>query len=792
MLIQDAERGRCFLRCFLAAVFFLTSGCAYQIVQPINERILGKEYWLNSEGRYAELEQYMEEKTKDQAAVKPMDLYLLCTAYGKVKRYDKFFSCLERIDKSRGGVMYGITLPPAAGSAFAAYLRAEALIDFGDYPQALREATRAVQMFKAAREMMRGGGTGDDMTLNPLAVLGLSQALNGEKEEAQKTAAALEGLKLSSLSKSQPALRAIAVAKIYMALGEYEKALQTIQRSETSGALKNLEYLGNLLAGMGWGVGSSRFSNSFELPQYFMKCKLLMETGNLQGAKEGYDLLLKVPVIEENGGLYWVILYDRGRIAEKEGDGKGAIAYYRRAIDVIEKQRSSINTEASKIGFVGDKQSVYHRLIAVLYNDRQYVSAFEYLERSKSRALVDLLATQKDFSVRTGNESRVRELLAMSGKEEMEALAQDALPETSRTRGIMIKTKEQLQEASPELASLLTVTPFTVSEIQRLLPEDEALIEYYYDDQDLYIFILTRGEMQSTRLNGKNLEQEVRGLRKALAAAESSDHVEVSRRLFQKLIQPLESFLTTSKLIVVAHGVLHYLPFNALHDGESHLIKRYSIRVLPSAGVMKYLRTQSTTAPADMLVFGNPDLGDPRYDLAYAQNEALAVAQTRPQARVLLRKEATETAFKKFASSYKAFHFATHGQFDPERPRKSALMLAGDGENDGVLSVDKLYSMTLDADLVTLSACETGLGKVANGDDVVGLTRGFLYAGSRSIVASLWKVDDMATSHLMTSFYSALLTMNKREALRHAQLETMKKYPHPFYWASFQLTGNAE
>jgi len=109
-----------------------------------------------------------------------------------------------------------------------------------------------------------------------------------------------------------------------------------------------------------------------------------------------------------------------------------------------------------------------------------------------------------------------------------------------------------------------------------------------------------------------------------------------------------------------------------------------------------------------------------------------------------------------------------------------------------MLTVDKLYSTKLDADLVTLSACETGLGKIANGDDIVGLSRGFLYAGSSSIVASLWKVDDLATSDLMTRFYSTMKTKDKREALRSAQLDTMSKYPHPFYWASFQLTGNAK
>ena len=189
---------------------------------------------------------------------------------------------------------------------------------------------------------------------------------------------------------------------------------------------------------------------------------------------------------------------------------------------------------------------------------------------------------------------------------------------------------------------------------------------------------------------------------------------------------------------------------------------------------------------AAILVFGNPDLGDSRYDLVYAQNEAIAVAGTQPRSKVLLRADATETAFKKYGGDFNFIHFATHGQFNADEPLSSALLLAKDAESDGRLTVDKLYSSKIDVDLVTLSACETGLGRIANGDDIVGLTRGFLYAGSSSIVASLWRVDDLATADLMTQFYTNLKTLDKREALRQAQLQTKKKYDHPFYWASFQ------
>jgi CHAT domain-containing protein len=324
------------------------------------------------------------------------------------------------------------------------------------------------------------------------------------------------------------------------------------------------------------------------------------------------------------------------------------------------------------------------------------------------------------------------------------------------------------------------------------MPPDEALIEYYYSEGEMFAFVLTREGLKSIRLNSDKLVEDVRQFRSLLERPGSSDYLTFSRSLYKRLFEPFEKMLDKRNLAIVPHGALHYLPFNALQNDRGYLIEQYSIRILPSASVIKYLHAKKSAKAAEILAFGNPDLGDARYDLAYAQEEAQAVARTRPQSRVLLRKEATESAFRKYGRSFRYIHFATHGQFDSDMPLKSALLLAGDERSDGRLTVDKLYSMNIDADLVTLSACETGLGKVANGDDVVGLTRGFLYAGSNSIVSSLWKVDDQATGDLMAGFYNALKKTGKREALRKAQLSSQKKYPHPYYWASFQLTGNAD
>ncbi|MBI5780961.1 MAG: CHAT domain-containing protein, partial [Rhodocyclales bacterium] len=501
--------------------------------------------------------------------------------------------------------------------------------------------------------------------------------------------------------------------------------------------------------------------------------------------------LLRFPFIRNLGEVYWNILFDRGKIYEREGDTKRAIEFYKQSIDVIESQRSTINTEASKIGFVGNKQAVYQRLIAALFADGQYAVAFEYIERSKARALVDMLASKQDFAVHTVNADAVRTLLAKADTAESEARMQSETADTGHQRSLAVQARQQLQQQVPELSSLVTVTPVTAQEIQGRLLADEVLVEYYAEGKELYAFVLSKGGLQGIKLNGEGLTAEVQNFRQALQDTRSTYHRDLAGKLYSRLVRPLEGAMKERNVLIVAHGPLHYLPFNALHDGNGYLIERHSIRQLPSASVLKYLKGVKPQTTGTLLAFGNPDLGDPRLDLKYAQAEAQDVAKVLPNSKALVRREASESAFRRYGEGFRYLHIASHGTFNADAPLSSALLLSKDSANDGTLTVGELYSMRLNADLVTLSACETGLGKIANGDDVVGLTRGFLYAGSRSIVASLWKVDDEATAYLMTRFYGALKGTSKREALRLAQIETRKKYPHPYYWAAFQLTGEA-
>ena len=496
-----------------------------------------------------------------------------------------------------------------------------------------------------------------------------------------------------------------------------------------------------------------------------------------------------------NGEILWQLLYDRGRLAEDEGRGDVALRFYLQSIEVVEQQRRSISSDASKIGFVGDKQALYESVVDLLVRQGQPAKAFEYVERAKSRALVDLLAERQNFSAQAqGGQASAAESLKLLASLEQKSVAYTAKgEEKDRLRSAITGTRADLKREAPELASLVTVSTAKAAEIQAQLAPDETLLEYYGQGDDLYVFTVTRAAITAQKLDGKGLEAEVRALREALRDVRADAWKPLATRLHARLITPVAGVLDKPKLIIVAHGALHYLPFNALLDGQGgdkgFLIDRVTLQQLPSASVMQFLSSRNPATAKDMLLLGNPDLGDTAMDLPGAEAEARAIKGIWPNSSMLMRKAATKGALTKAGQLFRVIHVAAHGEFVTDQPLRSRLLLSPEGDDNGQLTAGDLYGMRLNADLVTLSACETGMGKVLSGDDVVGLTRGFLYAGANSIVASLWPVSDDETKFLMTGFYKNLKVLPKAQALRQAQLDTKKKYPHPFYWSAFQLTG---
>jgi CHAT domain-containing protein len=780
------------------------------LAAPADAALIPERQKLFVAGRFAELEVLMEKEIGNDPAPNSAKLLFQCAAYSKLKRYNKLFPCLEKLEanvrrgdtamndiaemerdspflaglarmgagmaggKDGGKVLEGTVVP------FLHILYAEAWNEFRDYPRAAAAARAAMETVPRGWSIERG------VHIMALTAQGLAEGFGGRREAALKIAGELAAIDTSYPHTLLASDKMLGLARIYVSIGDFARANEALMVDTSS-------LLGSLAIGMadsiaGMDAGESMFSY-VEMPKEYLRYKTQFETGAVAPAKAGFDKLLQDKRTASNGEIYWLLLFDRGRIAETEGDLDTAIRLWREAIEIIEQQRSSISTEANKIGFIGDKQSVYRRLIGALFARGLLGDAFDYLERSKSRALVDLLAGKKDFAVSGGDAQAIRALLAQAESQELVALAQGAGPSGSR-RSAAAAPATALREQAPELASLVSVGATPLPEIQERLAADETLVEYYYDGEWLYAFVLTRESLRAARTPVGDLEDELRAWRGALEDPAATSPPPVSQALHQRLIGPIAGWLDRPRLTLVAHGALHYVPLAALHNGNDYLIDRHALRLLPSASVMKYLRLGDGGKAAGVLALGNPDLGDPALDLRHAQDEATEIARMVPASRAFLRKEANAATLRDFGAGFRYLHFATHGEFRADKPLDSALLLSPGNGDDGQLTVSRLYSMRLESDLVTLSACETGLGKVASGEDVVGLTRGFLYAGAATIVASLWKVDDLATAELMRAFYGNLARMDKLEALRQAQLETRKRLPAPFFWAPFQLIGN--
>ena len=226
-----------------------------------------------------------------------------------------------------------------------------------------------------------------------------------------------------------------------------------------------------------------------------------------------------------------------------------------------------------------------------------------------------------------------------------------------------------------------------------------------------------------------------------------------------------------------------------LTNGNQYLLDRFTILTVPSGTVLTYLDKKHRQPPERTIVFANPDLGDPELELSYAEEEASRIRFYRRHALINVGKAATEDLAREQASQAGILHFATHATFQADRPSNSAILLSPGKSSDGRLEVNEIFSLKLPGSLVVLSACETAMGRVTSGDEIIGFTRAFMYAGSPRIIATLWSIDDEATSLLMDKFYSQLTTLSPADSLRKAQIDIRERYAHPFFWAPFVTYG---
>ncbi len=548
--------------------------------------------------------------------------------------------------------------------------------------------------------------------------------------------------------------------------------------------------------------------------------------GRTASAEEAARMALS---LAEGLGVPWLLFeahYTLGKTLRARGQSQRAYAAYWSAAEALERVRSELRPEELRVSLVSDKTEIYQDLVLLCLERSAVEEALEHAERAKSRAFTERLSGSVDVMVDPqvigttdaavlDRMRRLRDELVWSYSRLSEGqagggAARDAAQSHRLRRTVaaheaeLVRLHRRLQPASRPQAGALGITGdangpgSAIANLRRRLPTGSVVLEYFQAGDELVLFVFDRGRLTGHRLGPitrvNELVDRLRfqfskfGLGDEYVRAHGpgllSHTSELLAELYNTLIDPVaDELVAAQQLIVVPHGSLHYLPFHALVDpAGAPLVDRIEIAYAPSAGVLAscYERPAPPEGPGRRLLIGVPSEATPQ-----VQGEVETLATLFGDANVFSGDSATERAFRHHAPEADIIHLASHAVFREDNPLFSAIQLS-----DSWLSLYDLYTLRLHASLVTLSACETGVSQVLGGDELVGLARGFFQAGTASVVVSLWAVNDASTALLMQHFYTWLdRGKSPAAAMRAAQHEVRRVYPHPYYWAPFLVIG---
>ncbi len=517
--------------------------------------------------------------------------------------------------------------------------------------------------------------------------------------------------------------------------------------------------------------------------------------GNLPEAIEYYKKALTFKEESRESRQSWDIAFSIGLLYTYQENFEEAYDYFDRATDIIEDIRQAFTVEDLKRDFMQNKIEVYEHMIDILVKMNRGKEAFNYNEKARARAFMDILANQK-INIHHG----VNQELSVKEKDlktAIEYFTGDRNDEKLKElKSEYERILEQIKLENPEYMTLISVNPLTTEEIRSLMDEETVIIEYFLGEKNSYVWIIGQDSFNTIVINhnSKDIENLVTSYRSLACDSMTSEKIKsnewkkISEKLYDILFKEAETFITgTKRLIISPHRSLNYFPFQVLIDQKGKmLVEKYEITYLPSASVLKYCKDKNHLKKDSLLAF---ELGNFKFGsfspLPGTEKEILEISRHIAHREIYKGKDMTTDILYKEGGHYDILHFATHGTLDAASPLFSSLLFA-----DRTLPVYEIFDLNLKAYLVTLSACKTGLSEDANGDELTGLSRAFIYAGTPSICASLWDVSDVSTSEFMGKFYFYLKDHNKSEALRLAQIDVMKKYNHPFFWAPFILTGD--
>jgi len=573
--------------------------------------------------------------------------------------------------------------------------------------------------------------------------------------------------------------------------------------------------------------------------------------------------------------------FRKAAVLNKAGKKKEALSLYEAGLAKLEKVRKQTIFAEMKKGYLEKVYDYFEDAAVFMLENQYDDKAFRTIEAMKARTFLDQLSEGQvglekgiDPGLRKERdriENTVTLLLKKLGEEgqkmppqeeKLTALRRDLAGEEERLE----KIKREIRFRNPLYASVHYPEPITMAELQKnILRSDEALIEYFLTGQGVYCFVIDKDQHQVLKLPvtletlDKNLESFLMNIQGALQGVSFDKHQ--ASILYKQLVKPIEHLLEQKALIIVPHGKIAFLPFESLMMGnpgeEKYLIEKYHIKYIQSAsvlGVLRMLHKKEATSRS-FLGFGDPVYdyenyrqGKPEAGEAGAAEEPAARSWTKRgyfraggrlsrltgsgrevkeigaifqekglPARTLLRTAAREEKAKEQETKdYGYIHFSTHGILGPKF-QAIALAQVPQGNEDGFLTLGEIMNSRYNADLIVLSACETGLGHIDRGEGVTGLTRAVMYAGSPAAIVSLWSVSDDGTTELMIHFYLNLIqkSMGKEESLRMAKIAMLRgdangsktgdgpslrsvkvvekpgrvNFRHPFFWAAFVMYG---
>jgi len=566
--------------------------------------------------------------------------------------------------------------------------------------------------------------------------------------------------------------------------------------------------------------------------------------GNYEESTKYYQQAIELALGLQRGEILWEAYLELAKANWKQGNLEEALANYKKSIDIIENIRSQINLEEYRARFLGTDKRIeaYHNLIELMvflhqsHPEENYdAEAFYFLEKAKARAFLDSLELSKIHLARKINsqlENKEQELLkdisylytkilaASTSPEEKQHLQQELVAKEEELESL----KREIRASDPAYASLQYPEIIKLHEAQQLLDKKTAFLLYCVDNDQGLGLLLTKKKLNIFSIPDREKLQKLT-TNHLLEVTDRNNHTFSAAQKLHSFLIPSYISDNIENLIIIPDDVLLRIPFETLINPKSKkwLIQDFTISYSPSVSSLREIilrrKMNGYKTTKDILAVGDPqfNLGESKEDngqspiqsffstaninfspLKYSPLEVKKINNIfKKKSEVYTQAQAKEENIKSLnLSNYKIIHFATHSVIDDKVPARSAIILSLDDDpnEDGFLQMREIYNLHLKADLVTLSACETGLGEFIRGEGIEGINRAFFYAGASAVLMSLWAVNDQATYQLMERFYYHLKnSLPLAKALRKAKLELINSdvLTHPYYWAGFIISGQA-